>query len=112
MVSRLNWIALVDAHRHERLVGLRIEADALDAADHDAGRLDRRAHLEAADVVERARRADSPARWRREQVPDRSDRKMIARADRPRRCRPTGRWSSGSCGFRGCSCVIRDARGT
>ncbi len=46
-------IAAVDLHRYARLIGLRIERDPLHATDDDTRRLDRRAQLEAADVVER-----------------------------------------------------------
>ena len=47
--------------RDDRLVGLRVELDALDASDDHAGGLHRRAQLQAADVVEARLQRGSPA---------------------------------------------------
>ena len=42
----------VDPHAHDGLVDVLIERDRFDAADRDTGHRDRRARLEAADVLE------------------------------------------------------------
>ena len=70
IVSFVNSILIVDAQRHQRFVGLGVETYGFDAADHDPGRLHRRAQLEAADVVEARLESISGRVVERQQVAD------------------------------------------